>query len=83
MALGMGLADAVAAPRTHCQWIPDEILAEELPVGDREALEALGHRIRLKEGPLGCVNAIGAGAPGGWIPITDPRGRGLAIGSGE
>ena len=81
--LGLDLVDAVDAPRIHCQWLPDEILTEPLPAAEREALEALGHTLRVHKRPLGSVNAIGAGAGGNWIPVTDRRGRGLAIGSGE
>ena len=42
---GMPAAEAVAAPRIHHQWSPDQVFVENtLPVETVEALEARGHR---------------------------------------
>ncbi|OAV45641.1 gamma-glutamyltransferase [Lewinella sp. 4G2] len=45
---GMPLADAVAAPRFHHQWLPDEVLYESGALSEpvREELEAKGHKLR-------------------------------------
>jgi gamma-glutamyltranspeptidase/glutathione hydrolase len=44
--LNMNVADAVAAPRIHHQWLPDEVWAERgLPSGLLRALEERGHKI--------------------------------------
>jgi len=77
--LGMDLADAVRAPRLHCQWLPDEILHEELPPAELRALERLGHRLRRKAGPMGDVQAVGLGESA----VSDPRGRGAALPDGQ
>ena len=40
------VADAVAAPRLHHQWLPDEVWAEPgVPPAVLKALEARGHKI--------------------------------------
>ena len=42
----MSIADAVAAPRIHHQWLPDEVWAENgFPPPVLKALEARGHKI--------------------------------------
>jgi gamma-glutamyltranspeptidase/glutathione hydrolase len=44
--LRMNVADAVAAPRLHHQWLPDEVWAERgIPAELLRALEARGHKI--------------------------------------
>src|SRR5690606_25066417 len=58
---GMGLEDAVAAPRMHHQWLPDRIRIEAGGVGDEvaEALRALGHEVQVT-GSQGSANVAGA-----------------------
>jgi gamma-glutamyltranspeptidase / glutathione hydrolase len=42
----MGVADAVAAPRLHHQWLPDEVWVEPgVPAAALKNLEARGHKI--------------------------------------
>jgi len=77
-AAGMTLAEAIRAPRIHCQWLPDEVLIESLPASERRSLEALGHRLRESERPLGDVQAVGRSSTGRLMGETDPRGRGAA-----
>ena len=45
---GMSLADAVAAPRFHHQWLPDELFTEPdaFPAETVRRLEAMGYRVR-------------------------------------
>jgi gamma-glutamyltranspeptidase/glutathione hydrolase len=77
---GMDVADAVAAPRFHHQWLPDELLLEAgTPADVVEALRARGHAVRVVEDLGGGVEAIAfdpvssvlSGAP-------DPRRDGAA-----
>lgn len=71
---GMTLADAVAAPRTHHQALPDQLRLEG-PNGFApatvEALKARGHAIR-EGGQWGDVEAI-MKTPTGWVGVSDPR----------
>ncbi len=74
---GMSLADAVAAPRTHHQALPDQLRVES-PGGFSEAsldaLRALGHEIALSGG-WGDFQAIMRTAAG-WVGVSDPRAGG-------
>lgn len=74
---GMSLADAVAAPRTHHQALPDELRIEG-PGGFSDAtlaaLRALGHTLDVGGG-WGDFQAI-MRSPGGWTGVSDPRAAG-------
>ena len=75
--LGMDLRSAVAAPRVHHQWVPDELLVESsLTPATAAALEKLGHEVRRTKS-VGVTQAIGL-APDGerLIGVHDPRVRG-------
>jgi gamma-glutamyltranspeptidase/glutathione hydrolase len=78
---GMSLADAVAAPRSHHQALPDELRLEG-PEGFSEAtldaLRALGHALDLGGG-WGDFQAI-MRTPTGWVGVSDPRGDGGGAG---
>lgn len=52
------LPEAVAAPRIHHQWMPDEILLESgVPAATRRELAALGHKLVVEE-PIGHAHCI-------------------------
>lgn len=52
------LTDAIAAPRVHEQWFPDEVLVEAaLPQSTQHALRAMGHRLQEDAG-IGHANCI-------------------------
>ncbi|WP_346295960.1 gamma-glutamyltransferase [Rhodopseudomonas sp. P1] len=71
----MNVADAVAAPRLHHQWLPDEVRVEGgFPDATLDALRAMGHRVVT---PLGqtSANSILIDA-GGFHGAPDPRTRG-------
>ena len=78
---GMSPAQALAQPRIHHQWFPDELMVEKaLPRKLREALAKRGHR--LKELPSMGVSQIVARGPGGkgFVGAADPRAGGQAAG---
>ena len=68
------LYEAVAAPRIHHQWLPDEVVIEEGALSDRvrRELESMGHTFRTATS-IGRVKAIGVGAAGGMIGVGDRR----------
>jgi gamma-glutamyltranspeptidase/glutathione hydrolase len=69
----MSLAQAVAAPRLHHQWLPDVVLAEPgaLSAETRRRLEAMGHRIE-DHAPFGASEAIEI-RDGAMTGVNDPR----------
>ncbi len=74
------VADAVAAPRLHHQWLPDYVIAEPgFAPTTIQALEALGDTVRI--GPLsGSAHSV-AVTPKGLVGAADERARGaLAAG---
>jgi gamma-glutamyltranspeptidase/glutathione hydrolase len=77
---GMSVADAVAAPRIHHQWIPEQVLVERgLPDATVKELEARGHMLKLA--PPGTSAHSIAIAPGRLAGAADNRTRGsLAAG---
>lgn len=77
----MNIAEAVAAPRIHHQWLPDAIDVEQgVSVDTVRLLMARGHRIAPRPA-FGNVNAILA-TPQGWTGASDTRQRGtLAAGN--
>jgi gamma-glutamyltranspeptidase/glutathione hydrolase len=78
---GMSLADAVAAPRLHHQWLPDHVVVEDGYSADGIAeLKRRGHDVVIRSGPTS-ANSIEA-VPGGLIGAADTRTRGaLAVGN--
>lgn len=76
----MNIAAAVAAPRIHHQWRPDEVTAEAGVAPDLiHALERRGHTVRMAP-PWGSANSIWV-TPEGLAGAADPRTRGsLAVG---
>jgi gamma-glutamyltranspeptidase/glutathione hydrolase len=71
----MDVAAAVAAPRLHHQWLPDEVRIEQGFADDTlNALRAKGHRV---VGPMGQTSANSiAVTTNGWLGAPDPRTRG-------
>ena len=71
----MNIAEAVAAPRIHHQWVPDEVTVERgLSPDTIRLLEARGHRIvtRATSGSANSILVTGEGLTG----AADPRQRG-------
>ena len=71
----MDIAAAVAAPRVHHQWMPDEVRVERgFPQVTLDALKARGHQVIE---PLGQTSANSiAVTPNGLLGAPDPRTRG-------
>ncbi len=76
----MSIAEAVAAPRLHHQWLPDEVVIERGFSPDTiRLLQARGHAIRAGSA-TGSANSIMV-TPDGLAGAADPRHRGtLAAG---
>ena len=76
----MDVAAAVAAPRIHHQWLPDEVNAEQAVLADTvRGLEQLGHTV-VRRSNWGSANSIMV-TPDGLAGAADLRSRGaLAVG---
>jgi gamma-glutamyltranspeptidase/glutathione hydrolase len=73
----MTIGNAVAAPRLHHQWVPDEVVVERnFPTPKARALAALGHKLR-SEMVFGSAHSIAVTAEG-LIGAADLRARGAA-----
>ncbi|MEZ5891004.1 MAG: gamma-glutamyltransferase [Xanthobacteraceae bacterium] len=77
---GRPITDAVAAPRVHHQWRPDEMLVERmLPAATVRALKKRGHQAEAGS-VFGSAHSI-AVTPKGIVGAADPRARdSLAVG---
>jgi gamma-glutamyltranspeptidase/glutathione hydrolase len=72
---GMGIQEAVAAPRIHHQWLPDRVSIEEdgATAAAVQALEAMGHAVRVG-GRQGSAHSIMIDPrTGERIGAADPR----------
>jgi gamma-glutamyltranspeptidase/glutathione hydrolase len=78
---GAPLESAVAAGRTHHQWVPDAIAYEPaaLPEEVARGLGAMGHALRLRAtwGAAQCIEIMPDGTRRG---VSDPRAGGAALG---
>jgi gamma-glutamyltranspeptidase/glutathione hydrolase len=77
---GMTIAEAVAAPRVHDQWLPDQVFVEPgIPDALVAALQARGEKV-VPQPPFTSANSI-AITPEGFVGAADPRRAGAtAIG---
>ncbi len=78
---GMNMQEAVAAPRFHHQWLPDQIDYEPkaLSTGVRKALQNKGYILKERK-PYGRVEGILVNADGTYQAGADPRGDDVAKG---
>jgi gamma-glutamyltranspeptidase/glutathione hydrolase len=78
---GMTPGDAVAAPRYHHQWMPDELRYEPGTFDEEtaEALRAAGYVLSETKGTVGQLQVIGRDGAA-LFGVPDPREGGLAIG---
>jgi gamma-glutamyltranspeptidase/glutathione hydrolase len=79
---GLDVSEAVAAPRFHHQWLPDELLVESLiPADVVRALRDRGHAVTTAEDLGGGVEAIAFDPKTGVLTgAADPRRDGAAGG---
>jgi len=74
---GRSAGEALAAPRFHHQWRPDELrLDRAWGEGMAEKLRAKGHRVVWVDA-LGATQAVGLGSGGGFDAVSDPRVEGM------
>jgi gamma-glutamyltranspeptidase / glutathione hydrolase len=78
---GMNLADAVAAPRVHNQWLPDQVFVEPgVPADIVAALQARGDKV-VSQPPFTSANSIAIMPHGSFVGAADPRrGGSTAVG---
>lgn len=70
--LNLDLDAALAAPRIHHQWRPDEVrLEKDFPADVREKLKALGHSLNVVDS-IGASNAVGW-RDGKFTAASEPR----------
>lgn len=75
---GLSIGDAVAAPRLHHQWMPDEVRVEEgFPAEIASGLRELGHMVGWPVGQTS-ANSIHVRADG-LHGAADPRTRGALV----
>jgi gamma-glutamyltranspeptidase/glutathione hydrolase len=81
LAFGQNMQEAVAAPRFHHQWLPDEIAVEKNAItpATRSYLEAKGYILK-ERGAIGRVDAILVKPDGELETGADPRGNDTGLG---
>jgi gamma-glutamyltranspeptidase/glutathione hydrolase len=76
----MNLAQAIAQPRLHHQWMPDCVIFDEgkLPGGLISDLKSLGHCLKGRSS-IGNAQGVLVRKDGRLEAAADPRGEGLAL----
>lgn len=79
--LGMTPQAAIAQPRIHHQWSPDELVVEgTLPSAVENSLKERGHKVKVRNG-IGVTQIVGRTADGKeFVGTADPRAGGDAEG---
>jgi gamma-glutamyltranspeptidase/glutathione hydrolase len=79
--LGLGPGAALAQPRIHHQWAPDELQVEQgMPLPLAEALSARGHKVTVPVG-TGVSQIVSRSRDGkSFVGAADPRAEGTAAG---
>ena len=80
---GLGLKEAVEAPRFHHQWLPDVVQSEPrgISLETRQRLARMGHTVRFREGMIGAANCIYVDPRTGWyFGAADSRRESGAVG---
>lgn len=79
---GLDPSEAIAQPRFHHQWVPDELSIEAgMPADVQQALRDRGHNVKVAERNWSSAQVIAIDPKTGWhLGATDPRTDGAAIG---
>lgn len=79
---GLDPSEAIAQPRFHHQWVPDELSIEAgMPADVQQALRDRGHNVKVAERNWSSAQVIAIDPKTGWhFGATDPRTDGAAIG---
>ena len=80
---GMGMSEAINAPRFHHQWLPDQIFIETdaFPTETISALEKIGHKVGVRgSGKIGRFEGILVMPDGKLEGGADIRGDDSAMG---
>jgi len=79
--LGLRLDEALAQPRIHHQWMPNQLHIEKaMPLEIQKALEKRGHKLDEQTG-VGASQAVGLGPNGKTlVGASEPRAGGVALG---
>jgi gamma-glutamyltranspeptidase/glutathione hydrolase len=79
---GLDPSEAIAQPRFHHQWVPDELSVEAgMPADVQQALRARGHNVKVAERNWSSAQVVAIDPKTGWhLGATDPRTDGAAIG---
>ena len=79
--LGLEPAEALAHPRIHHQWSPDELFCDATLSADIQSqLTRLGHKVSPQNG-MGIAQVVARTRDGkGFVGAADPRGHGKAAG---
>ena len=77
---GMPIEAALALPRFHHQWNPDELRIEKaVPKRVRDELARRGHTLQVLD-TMGAAQAVALGTDANLAGAPDPRGEGMADG---
>ncbi len=79
--LGLPLDEALAQPRIHHQWLPNELRIEKaLPAEIQTALKKRGHPLD-EQTTVGASQVVGLGPDGkSFLGASEPRAGGIALG---
>ncbi len=79
--LGLPLDEALAQPRIHHQWLPNELRIEKaLPAEIQTALKKRGHPLD-EQTTVGASQVVGIGPDGkSFLGASEPRAGGIALG---
>lgn len=82
---GMDVQQALAAPRIHAQYLPEQVFLEPhgFPAETIEAVRARGHDVSVREEPFASCNALTIDADGLRRGAADPRWEGYAAASDQ
>ncbi len=73
-------AEAIALPRIHHQWLPNEIFAEAMSPAARATLESRGHEVTIRDA-YNSVQMVIRKADGSLVGVSDPRKMGQPAGA--